>query len=586
MLQYGLHIKNSQTHTLHLTLSVSEPVTNMRVSLPTWIPGSYLIREFSKNLSFLQAVQGDKKLKITQCDKCTWEIASHADKGAVELSWQVYAFDTSVRAAYLDQLRGFVNGTSVFLKVHGLEHEAVELALHIEDPALKDWQYICALPHVEDKRQFPQGAMAVLKACNYDELADSPIEFGMFWRGQFELAGVVHEFAVAGVTQAFDGERLLHDTQRICEEVTQFWGANKQLPYERYVFMLNAVDNSYGGLEHKASTALICKRDDLPRLGESKQVKDTRTGYQNLLTLICHEFFHTWHVKRMRPANFERYDYSQENYTELLWFFEGATSYYEYILAHRAGLLTQEQLLQWMSRDLASVENTPGRLVQSVAQASFDAWVKFYRMDENTPNATVSYYSKGAMVALCLDLTLRQEGKGSLDDVMRALWNSSAGGAIVENDILHALEQVGGRSYARELQHWVHSVKELPVEKLLRHAGVKIHRQATTIAQSLGVRVQNTATGIVLKTVLRDSAAERAGLAAGDELIAVNGWRLKDLNQWPLYVMEGQAAELLISRDAMIINTRVQLPQAVKGTPELQLQEGAQALSALLKTWL
>ena len=558
----------------------------MHVSLPVWIPGSYLVREFAKHLSSLHATQGGKALKVWQQDKCTWEIGSKKSDEPVELHWEVYAFDPSVRAVYLDRKRGFVNGTSVFLRVHGFEHEEVKLGLYLEDPGVQGWEYACALPVIK-KEHGNADAKAVFAAQNYDELVDAPIELGKFWHGGFRVADVVHEFVVTGAPATFDGKRLLSDSQRICKEVIRFWGDEATLPYPRYVFMLNAMDNNYGGLEHKASTALICKREDLPRVGESAQQKDMRQGYQNLLTLICHEFFHTWHVKRMRPVELAHYDYSRENYTELLWFFEGVTSYYEYILVHRAGLLTQEQMLQWMGRDLAAVEGMPGRQVQTVAQASFDAWVKFYRVDENTLNSTVNYYTKGAMVALCLDLTLRQEGAGTLDDVMRLLWCSSKGGPIAEKDILDALQQIGKRSYARELREWVHGIKELPVEKLLRKAGVAIKRKPVTIAQKLGVVIQKTASGIVLKTVLKGSVAEAAGMAAGDEVVAVNGWRLSEMVHWNIYAREGEVAEVLIARDAKIMPLQLQMDGAVQGTPELQMLPAGerQSLLSSLKAW-
>lgn len=587
MLEYTLRIKESKTHTFLMSLKVDKPLTKMCFSLPVWIPGSYLVREFSKHLSSLSAKQGEKILEVRQQDKCTWEVNCRENGEPLMLNWEVYAFDTSVRAAYLDQQRGFVNGTSVLLRPHGLEQEKAQLTLCLNDPDIDGWDYACALPEVLGENK-SCNILAVLEAQNYDELVDSPIEMGQFWRGQFKVANVLHEFIVAGAPATFDGERLIKDTQKICEEVVQFWGVKTKLPYPRYVFMLNSADNNYGGLEHKASTALICKRDDLPRIGEVEQQKEMRSGYQNLLTLICHEFFHTWHVKRMRPVELECYDYNRENYTELLWFFEGVTSYYEYILAYRAGVLTQEQLLQWMGRDLASVEGMPGRFVQTVAQASFDAWVKFYRVDENTINSTVSYYTKGAMVALCLDLTLRQEGKGSLDDVMRQLWTMSQGGVITEKDILVALHDIGGRSYARELKEWVHGKKELPVEKLLRKAGVEIKRKPVTVAQKLGVTTTKAGAGIALKMVLNGSKAQRAGMAAGDELIAVNGWRLTELGHWDTYVSPGGVAEVMISRDAKIITLQVQPDkELVQGIPELVMLSGAvrQSEPLLLESW-
>ena len=244
---------------------------------------------------------------------------------------------------------------------------------------------------------------------------------GTFWSGSFVARGVPHRFVVSGASPSFDGERLLSDTQKICETQIDFWhgssiksiSAKKRVPHQNYVFMLNAVDDSYGGLEHRNSTALICSRKDLPRLGDaSSKVTPTKQmeGYTTLLGLISHEYFHTWNVKRLRPAEFSAYQYGAENYTQLLWFFEGFTSYYDDLLLRRAQLIDDATYLKLLNKTINQVQQTPGRLVQSVAQASFDAWVKYYRQDENTPNSTVSYYTKGALVALCFDLTLRAHG--------------------------------------------------------------------------------------------------------------------------------------------------------------------------------
>src|SRR6201999_3777529 len=235
-----------------------------------------------------------------------------------------------------------------------------------------------------------------------------------------------------------------------------------------YVFMLNVVDDGYGGLEHRRSTALICARRDLPRHGSARKAE----GYTTLLGLISHEYFHTWNVKRLRPAEFARYDYGRENYTELLWLFEGFTSYYDDLLLRRAGRIADAGYLRLLNKTINQVLQTPGRQVQSVADASFDAWVKYYRQDEQTPNSTVSYYTKGALVALCFDLTLRAEGNGTLDQAMRLLWKNSEGGPIDEADFAASLEAVGGRSFSKEIASWVHSTDELPLSDLLRAHGV------------------------------------------------------------------------------------------------------------------
>ncbi|MEK9953296.1 MAG: peptidase M61, partial [Curvibacter sp.] len=315
---------------------------------------------------------------------------------------------------------------------------------------------------------------------------------------------------------------------------------------------------------HRNSTALICGRRDLPRTGTKPG-----EGYTTLLGLISHEYFHSWNVKRLRPAEFTRYDYAQENYTGLLWFFEGFTSYYDDLLLHRAGLIDESVYLRLRNRSINQLQQTPGRLVQSVAQASFDAWVKYYRVDENTPNATVSYYGKGALVALCIDLTLRAEGRHSLDDVMRALWQRCAAGPMREDDLLAVLHELSGRSWKRELQRWVHSTAELPLRELLLLHGVAIHEDPAQLAQRLGLRVSDSGGVIQVKTVLRSGAAEQAGLAAGDEWLGVeigsgrqhSAWRLAKLDDLLLYAGAEERVQALVARDRRLLRLPLKLPR-------------------------
>jgi predicted metalloprotease with PDZ domain len=418
-------------------------------------------------------------------------------------------------------------------------------------------------------------------AADYDELADCPVELGTFWRGEFTARGVPHRFVVSGAGGWFDGARLLADTQRICEAQIDFWhGAQGKAPFENYLFMLHASGDSYGGLEHRNSTALISTRADLPRTlpaGEKPAALKATDGYTTLLGLISHEYFHTWNVKRLRPAEFKRYDYDRENHTELLWFFEGFTSYYDDLFLRRANLIDDATYLNLVTKTFNQVAQTPGQRVQSVAQASFDAWLKYYRIQENTPNATVSYYTKGALVALCLDLTLRAEGRGTLDDVMRELWQRCAGGPVRELDVARALKRVGGRSFDAELQHWVHGLADLPVLKLLEQAGAQVKHDKAPLAQQLGLRVSETA-GLLLKNVLRGGAAEAAGMAAGDEWLGVEfkppkrgqpaeAWRINKLDD--VNTLRGQRNQLtaLISRDKRLLRCSLTWPettQAVK----------------------
>ena len=551
---YRIETADPHARLFTVTLTVAHPQEQQELSLPVWIPGSYLVREFSKNLQRLSAQQG-RRVPLVQLDKHRWRATCRTDRPLV-LTYEVCAYDSSVRTAWLDASRGFFNGTSVCLRVHGQEDapHALEVA---STAATAHWSVATGLtPQSIDKRGF-----GVYAASHYDELVDCPVEMGTFWSGQFTACGVAHRFVVAGAAPSFDGKRLLADTQKICETAIRFWHGKGKPPIKNYLFMLNAVHDGYGGLEHRNSTALICGRRDLPRTGEAR----ASDGYTTLLGLISHEYFHTWNVKRLRPAEFFRYDYSQENYTQLLWFFEGFTSYYDDLLLRRAGLIDDATYLKLLGKATNQVLQTPGRSVQTVAQASFDAWVKYYRQDENTPNATVSYYTKGSLVALCLDLTLRREGKTTLDDVMRALWKRCAGGPMTEADLRAELASLAGRSFDNELDQWVHSTAELPLAELLAAHGVALKPEQPQLAQRLGLRVTENHS-VQLKTVLRGGPAEKAGMAAGDEWLGLQvqgqGWRIARLEDVAFYAGAATQVTAVVARDGRLLQLPMALPAA------------------------
>lgn len=578
---YSVRVQDLHAHLFAVTLTIAQPAALQRVSLPAWIPGSYLVREFSRNLQRLQARQGSKTVALTQLDKGSWQ-AECAPGQPLLLSYEIYAFDPSVRTAWLDARRGFFNGTSMFLQVAGQEATPHALEL-VANKALSGWQVATGLT----PKKTTQRGFGTYLAANYDELVDAPVEMGDFWSGSFVAGGVPHRFVVAGAPPSFDGARLLADTQAACDAAIRFWHgpqagtrASAKPPHATYLFMLNAVDDGYGGLEHRNSTALICTRKDLPRLSNpaltpgAAQATDKKPkqseGYTTLLGLISHEYFHTWNVKRLRPADFTTYDYTRENYTQLLWFFEGFTSYYDDLLLRRADLIDDASYLKLLTKSINQVLQTPGRAVQTVAQASFDAWVKYYRPDENTPNATVSYYTKGALIALCLDLTLRQAGQTSLDAVMRALWLRCQGGPMTESDLAMVLAELAGRSFAKALARWVHGTAELPLKLLLEQQGIAVLEEPAQIAQRLGVRVTE-GSGIQIKTVLRGSAAERAGFAAGDEWLGLETgsgksatqWRLTKLDELLLYAGTATKIGALVARDKRLLKLSVTLPKAV-----------------------
>ena len=314
---YQVRFPEPERHVFEVTLRVAHPSATQGLQMASWIPGSYLIREFVKQVHAVSAYQGGRKVAIAMAGKDLWHVQADPHQ-ALEVRYQVMAHDDSVRTAWLDTRRGFFNGTSLFMQVVGQQDQAV--SVDIQAPAtLSHWQLATALRAVKVKAN----GFGTYTASNFDELVDHPVEMGRFWSGKFTLRGVVHRLVVAGASPRLDGQRLLHDTQKACEAVMAFWhGPSGRPPFDRYVFLLNTVPSGYGGLEHRNSTALLAQHSDLPKRGSPND----HEGYLNLLGLISHEYFHTWHVKRLKPQDFAPYNYQQENLTELLWLFEGFTA--------------------------------------------------------------------------------------------------------------------------------------------------------------------------------------------------------------------------------------------------------------------
>lgn len=563
--RYRVELADLAAHRYRVKLTLPQPAPEQDFSLPVWIPGSYLVREFAKHLSGLTARQGGRELAVQQLDKASWRVRC-SGRGALTLSYDVYAFDASVRTAWLDSQRGFFNPSSLCLRAHGRETQThrIELAR-----LPKAWRVATEMAPVDGGYEAP----------DYDELLDHPFEMGAHWQGEFIAAGVPHRVVVAGAWPSFDGQRLLADVQRICEAQIAFWGG---APFERYSFLLWAVDEGHGGLEHRASTALICARRELPTAAEGVTPGDP---YVRLLGLFSHEYFHAWNVKRLRPAEFARYDYQRENYTELLWFFEGFTSYYDELMLLRAGLVDAARYLKLLASSVNGVMAAPGRRVQPLAQASFEAWTKYYRPDENSPNATSNYYAQGALVALCLDLGLRQR-RSSLDRLMTQLWKASSGGPIGEADVLAAVAALGGKELAAQLERWVHGTDELPLREALEAAGVAWREEGrASLAQRLGLRVREGAlTGITVTHVLHGGAAEAGGLNARDDILGCNGWRLRRLDDAAQLLAAGDTRlRLLVGRDQRLLEVDVELPQPRPATIGLTTAAGAHALR---RRWL
>ncbi|MEX0958601.1 MAG: PDZ domain-containing protein [Burkholderiales bacterium] len=536
-IRYSIFLRNPEAHLLEVSCTVADPEpAGQRFSLPTWIPGSYLIREFARNVVRIRAQSGRKPVPIVKLDKNTWQVAP--SDGPVTVTMEVYAWDLSVRGAHLDTTHAFFNGPSVFLKAEG--HEDAPCEVEILPPKgakYRAWRVATAMPR---KGARPYG-FGTYRAGDYDELIDHPVEIGRFTLATFRACGVPHDIAISGKHRA-DMDRLCRDLKTLCETQIRFFG--EPAPMTRYVFLVTAVGDGYGGLEHRASTALMCSRDDLPLKG----VEEVTDGYRTFLGLCSHEYFHTWNIKRIKPVAFTPYDLNRENYTTLLWAFEGITSYYDDLLLVRSGLITRDAYLESLGKSITSVLRGSGRKKQTVAESSFDAWTKFYRQDENAPNAVVSYYVKGSLIALCLDLLIRSEtgGRRSLDHVMRALWKRHGlkGIGVAEHGVEQLAEQVSGLKLRRFFDQALRSTSDLPLERLLRHAGIDLSlRRAESVADKggkrsektdkalarradIGVRTADSGGELKITHVLDGGAAQKAGLAAGDTLVAIDGLKL------------------------------------------------------------
>lgn len=535
--QYSIYPKNPAAHLFEVTCRVAVPdPAGQRFSLPAWIPGSYMIREFAKNIVTLEAESTGCKVAVEKLDKDTWQCAPCA--GPLTLTYEVYAWDLSVRAAHLDTTHGYFNGTSVFLMVHGQEGRACVLDIRpaMDLPALS-WRVATAMSR-DSAEAYGFGSY---RAENYDELVDHPVEMGDFALTTFEACGVPHDVVITGRHRA-DLERLCADLKRICEHHIRFFG--EPAPFDRYVFMVMAVGEGYGGLEHRASTSLLCSRDDLPQAGEAA----INENYRTFLGLCSHEYFHTWNVKRIKPLAFAPYDLSREGYTRLLWAFEGITSYYDDLALVRCGLIEPDTYLELLGQTASRVWRSHGRFKQTLAESSFDAWTKFYRQDENAPNAIVSYYTKGALAALALDLTIRQgtHNAKSLDDVMRALWleygQTLAG--VPEDAIESVVQKVSGMDLQSFFDSALRDTDDLPLQALFEPLGVTFSVRAAESENDkggkaakpsgepareravLGARTAGSGGEAKLSHVFDGGAAQRSGLAAGDVLMAINGIRV------------------------------------------------------------
>ncbi len=584
-ISYRIHPSSPEAHLFKVELYIPQPATGgQRLTLPAWIPGSYLIRDFAKNIITLMASCKGESVQVEKLDKQTWRCAPCT--GTLVITYEVYAWDLSVRGAHLDTTHAYFNGSSVFLQVAGQESSRCEVEIiPPEGKSFAHWQVATTLRKVRTSHQ----GFGHYRAGGYAELIDHPTEIGRFERAEFKVKGVPHEVVLSGRHQA-DLERICHDLEAICGYQADLFGG--RLPLDRYLFLVYVVGDGYGGLEHRDSCSLICSRGDLPQPGEQK----VSEGYRRFLGLCSHEYFHLWNVKRIRPARFVKGDLSREVHTTLLWAFEGITSYYDDLTLVRSGRIDAGSYLELLAQNITRVLRSGGRLKQSVAESSFDAWTKFYKQDENSPNAIVSYYAKGALVALTLDLTLRRHTRSacSLDMIMQALWEKygKTGRGVPEDGIERLAERISGLDMRGFFDQAVRGTADLDLKSLLEAFGIgyrlrpasngkdqgglrKLEQERGTPRLTLGARIVNEGQGAKLATVLDGSAAQKAGLAAGDVLVALDGLRVTADNLECLVeqVPRGRKVPVHAFRRDELMVFKLKLQPAPADTCELWLLE-------------
>lgn len=516
------------SHQWHIVLTFQKQNTaNNILKLANWVPGSYMIRDFSRHIMNIQAYLNGETIPIQQINKNTWQLPNQL--GMYQICYSVYANDLSVRASLLDRERGFFDGACLFL----YRPEAQDEIHCVQLQGLPEhWQIQTTLPEIQ-----PNG----FQAASYAELIDHPMELGAHIEVlHFVAKGIPHRIALSGHYPHFDRQRLVSDCQKICEYELNLFA--QPAPFQQYLFLLHLGDRIYGGLEHTSSTALQADRHSLPPY----DMDEAHPAYVELLGLIAHEYFHAWNVKSIKPKRFQPYDLDSEVYTEQLWAYEGITSYYDDLSLVRSGVISVEQYLRLLAQTLTRVQRNAGRKQQTLAQSSFTAWHKYYKQDENSPNAITSYYQQGALMALCLDLLIRAHSDLSLDDVMRQLYQRyrDTGLGTDENEWQQLVQQFTGVDLTDFFQAALYRTDDLPLIDCFKTVGIDLQwlpesRQnlgglvnefpRITAQADLGCRFTQHADYAVISHVFTGGSAQEAGLKPNDKIMAIDGLACTDL---------------------------------------------------------
>ncbi len=609
-IRYQLSFPDRANHYVDVQMTVeTDPAAGeLQVFMPVWTPGSYLVREYARHVDDLKAMDdASQSLAIRKTSKNTWTIAKGQAKRVV-LSYRVYCNELSVRTNFVDAEFGILNGAATFLTCQPMLDKPHEVEVTLP----QDWKRsVTALPKTAD------GKPHRYQADNFDTLVDSPILVGNPSLHPFTVGGVEHYLVNQGGEEFWDGETAAADAARIVAEHQRMWGT---VPYERYYF-LNVIAESGGGLEHDNSTVLMTSRWSF-RVPKS---------YQRWLGLVSHEFFHAWNVRRLRPAGLEQYDYLGENYFEELWVAEGITSYYDELAVVRCGLTSQKDYLAALSKHIKDLQTAPGRLRQSLQQSSHDAWIKFYRPDENSANSSVNYYTKGAVVAFLLDAEIRQktDNAKSLDDVMRILWSEFAEKqkGYTNADVLAIVERVTNQQFDEWFQQAIYGTDELQYKTALEWYGLKFKSTAddkpeaasdaaagkTASSDSaasdkaasdkagsesetskpsekvyLGLSSDTSGGIATVRRVVEGSSAAKAGINVGDELIALDGYRLSgSIDDRLAQYRPGQTVQLLVARRGKLLELDVQLTADTQPSWTIELvKEPSEQQKKSLNDWL
>ncbi|MBD2169285.1 M61 family metallopeptidase [Calothrix membranacea FACHB-236] len=501
-IHYQVAMPQPETHLFEVTLHLvnyTSPVLDLK--LPVWTPGSYLVREYAKNLQDFAAFANGQPLRWWKKSKNHWQVdKNHVSELTVR--YRIFANELSVRTNHLDITHGYFNGAALFFRLLGWEQQPIRVTIV---PPYPQWQVTSPLPTDAE-------ASNTFYAADFDTLVDSPFEIGSHQVYQFEALGKPHELAIWGQGN-LEPERAIADIQKIIKVEADIFGG---LPYQRYVFLLHLFHQAYGGLEHKNSCSLIYQR-----FGFRAQDK-----YERFMQLVAHEFFHLWNVKRIRPKALEVFDYDQENYTPSLWFCEGTTSHYDLLIPLWAGIYDSKSYLNHLSKEITRFLTTPGRKVQPLSESSFDAWIKLYRPDANSGNSQISYYLKGAMVSLLLDLLIRAKHRNqrSLDDVMRQMWQQFGKAEIgfTPEQLQTVIESIAGIDLGDFFKRYLDSTDELPFNEYLEPFGLQLAAEQEE-EPYLGIKVNTENGKEIIKFVEAGSPAQQAGIDPGDELLAING---------------------------------------------------------------